>query len=267
MQQQRSGMQPPPGSAPPPPNPPQVQATYTIRNELNLVKSSLALVQKGQRHCIKFSFDTEAAGQCTVFFNAKEAQVGAPGNPTPTGDMLGTPFEFPKALSQSFEQNDADGLELDSLAPTQLTFDTRQSSAQTKTYPVVILLEKKLEGPDEKYASQTTFCDFVKDGTGLWGIRSLKQKITLGTASYELQEIYGIELHEKAGKDPNEDEDGSCVICMTAPRDTTVLPCRHMCLCADCAKILRFQSNKCPVCREKVASLLQIKVQNEGEAP
>ena len=32
-----------------------------------------------------------------------------------------------------------------------------------------------------------------------------------------------------------------CVICMSEARDTTVLPCRHMCMCATCARMLRHQ--------------------------
>ena len=51
-----------------------------------------------------------------------------------------------------------------------------------------------------------------------------------------------------------------CVICMSEPRDTAVLPCRHMCMCADCAKALREQTNKCPICRRQVESLLKIVV-------
>ena len=37
------------------------------------------------------------------------------------------------------------------------------------------------------------------------------------------------------------------VICTCEPRDTMVLPCRHMCLCAECAQALRLQTNKCPL--------------------
>ncbi|KAJ7980119.1 RING finger protein [Quillaja saponaria] len=35
-----------------------------------------------------------------------------------------------------------------------------------------------------------------------------------------------------------------CIICITEPKDTAVLPCRHMCMCSECAKTLRLQSNK-----------------------
>ena len=54
-----------------------------------------------------------------------------------------------------------------------------------------------------------------------------------------------------------------CVICMTDPRDTTVLPCRHMSMCSECAKVLRMQSNKCPICRTSIESLLQIKISRQ----
>merc|ERR1712176_1537645 len=50
-----------------------------------------------------------------------------------------------------------------------------------------------------------------------------------------------------------------CVICLSEPRDTAVLPCRHMCFCSYCAGIVRLQCDRCPVCRQKVASLLQFK--------
>ena len=52
---------------------------------------------------------------------------------------------------------------------------------------------------------------------------------------------------------------------MTEPRDTTVLPCRHMSMCSECAKVLRMQSNKCPICRTSIESLLQIKISKQDE--
>jgi E3 ubiquitin-protein ligase MGRN1 len=112
--------------------------------------------------------------------------------------------------------------------------------------------------------SQSTFATLVKAGDG-WTCRVLKQTIQVGTRSFELQEIYGIDqsagTSDAAKADDLDDEGGrECVICMTDPRDTTVLPCRHMCMCNKCAKVLRLQSNKCPICRCAVESLLQIKV-------
>ncbi|CAN0478392.1 unnamed protein product, partial [Discosporangium mesarthrocarpum] len=36
-----------------------------------------------------------------------------------------------------------------------------------------------------------------------------------------------------------------CVICLTDPKDTLLLPCRHLCVCRECFKHV----DKCPVCR------------------
>ena len=56
----------------------------------------------------------------------------------------------------------------------------------------------------------------------------------------------------------NDDDGDDCVICLTNPKDTAVIPCRHLCLCRDCAGPLQRQSPKCPVCRGPIDQLLHI---------
>ena len=34
------------------------------------------------------------------------------------------------------------------------------------------------------------------------------------------------------------------------------------CMCSGCAKVLRFQTDRCPICRQPVERLLEIKVSN-----
>lgn len=36
------------------------------------------------------------------------------------------------------------------------------------------------------------------------------------------------------------------------------------CMCSECAKVLRFQTNRCPICRTPVERLLEIKVPKNG---
>ncbi|THU54843.1 hypothetical protein C4D60_Mb11t00330 [Musa balbisiana] len=39
------------------------------------------------------------------------------------------------------------------------------------------------------------------------------------------------------------------------------------CMCRECAKVLRFQTNRCPMCRQLVEQLLEIKIHNRPEKP
>ncbi len=75
-----------------------------------------------------------------------------------------------------------------------------------------------------------------------------------------VQDIYGLEQSHAPREDltEEENEDRLCVICLVNERNTTVLPCRHMCMCDECAQELRKQTHKCPICRIHVRLLLRI---------
>jgi len=44
-----------------------------------------------------------------------------------------------------------------------------------------------------------------------------------------------------------EGSDGECLVCLSEPKNTILLPCRHMCICRDC--LMKMTTAKCPVCR------------------
>lgn len=127
---------------------------------------------------------------------------------------------------------------------------------------------------DDASQAQTTFAAVARgdggDDAASLAVSVLKQKIWVDGVAYELQEIFGIE-HCSTGT-PLEDADADadsgkeCVVCMSEPRDTTALPCRHLCMCGACARMLRGQSNRCPICRTPVESLLEIKVAAKDSA-
>eukprot|EP00742_Colponemidia_sp_Colp-10_P024221 GILJ01029031.1.p1 GENE.GILJ01029031.1~~GILJ01029031.1.p1 ORF type:complete len:175 (-),score=21.37 GILJ01029031.1:71-595(-) len=56
------------------------------------------------------------------------------------------------------------------------------------------------------------------------------------------------------------DDDITCVVCLTNERNTTIIPCRHMCVCAECAGLLQQNSGKCPMCRREIQKLLTLAV-------
>jgi hypothetical protein len=43
-------------------------------------------------------------------------------------------------------------------------------------------------------------------------------------------------------------------VCLTNPKTTFLIPCRHMCVCSDCLK----QVDKCPVCRAPFDEYIEV---------
>ena len=188
---------------------------------------------------------------------------------------------FDAGLEATFTQSPEDFIDARSFGGAkELTTSNENNS---KIYPCVIRLECVHDGrsleelpsvppgglaPLEPWVqAQTTYVEFERSPTAGWTARCVKQKIWVNGSSYELQEIYGItELDNGGVSDGVSANDLECVICLTERRDTTVLPCRHLCMCAECAHHLRTQGtagNVCPICRNPVESLLEIRTRTE----
>jgi len=279
------GFRAPPGSLPPPSNappplPPRTHASAgvenqkanTIQNDVNLKKATLRLERDEENpgyFLVAFSFDTTVAGSICIFFLARE---GPHCSLTALKPNIYMPVrtQFEKGLGQKFRQAPGTGVML------ALFDDTELSKGEDNVYPLVVRMEtvprnppvgeqsiddKPLEAPLPDWVhSQTTQAVIEKKDDETYEVRVMKQIIWVGGVRYELQEIYGID-NSGVGSNPDGTDAGKeCVVCMSEPRDTTVLPCRHMCMCSECAKVLRFQTNRCPICRTPVERLLEIKV-------
>lgn len=119
-------------------------------------------------------------------------------------------------------------------------------------YPVV--LEVKIgDEPEQVHTSMVCFAQEA----GVWKAKLLQQRLYAHDRYFVLHELFGVQ------RQPHPDDESSeCVICMTDRKNTTVLPCRHMCLCGACANIVRSQpTSKCPICRCPVDCLLQLVVE------
>ena len=101
-------------------------------------------------------------------------------------------------------------------------------------------------------------------GPAVLGVKRLKQKIKLQhNKSYELFDLYGLREQPQsaasaAPQTAASQESPDCVICLTQKRTHAIFPCRHVCLCADCAVMLREQTNRCPICRRMVETVIPI---------
>jgi len=85
---------------------------------------------------------------------------------------------------------------------------------------------------------------------------TMVQKINYDHETFVVKEIFGLQKDEI-----------ECTICLTDRRDTILLPCRHLCACFSCAQVLRESSNKCPICRSNIRSMILAFPRQENNTP
>lgn len=49
-----------------------------------------------------------------------------------------------------------------------------------------------------------------------------------------------------------------CVICLEHPKCVLLLPCKHVCMCLECARELHYYNGLCPICRTDIEDSMQI---------
>jgi len=235
---------------------PQVHQMTTVKCPININKQSLQLVQvnENDKNIYRVQFLLDTTENCTVeVFYVVQETLNDQGEPTYVSQNKNpTRVSLKRGLRQFFEQPASDYLDVTSYKEQDLLYNGDQGM-----YPIVIVLQSSdLEEnakPSGRVTSQITFAALIHCSDDSWAIKPIKQKIKCDNKLYVIYEIFGLENGEADGGK-------ECVICMSEPRDTTVLPCRHMCLCSSCAEVLRHQSNKCPICRATVKSMIEIKI-------
>lgn len=116
---------------------------------------------------------------------------------------------------------------------------------ETSEYPLVITVMPDISINSKDYSSiLIAIVNFTIIQSSPDSEKELKATITNqylynGKSLHLLTDAYGLD-----------EED--CVICLTEPKDTTLLPCNHFCVCHECFSMIE----TCPICRAKINAFL-----------
>lgn len=233
---------------------------------MNIRKESVKFVKTDSEekgYNIEFVFDADMKCAIKIYYFCTEEITAnniayIPRDTTATSDT----FYYQKGPSQIFSQP------AHIFFPNKHADDDLQYNNEKDIYPIAIHCVID-EGGDGMMHSHSTICDASSSSDGEYHLRAMKQKIFVDGLCYLLQEIYGIENKNltRPTTDDDEDNGSECVICICEPRDTLILPCRHLCLCNSCADSLRYQANNCPICRAPFRALLQIRAVQKSNTP
>ncbi|CAH8259540.1 unnamed protein product [Arabidopsis lyrata] len=242
------------------------QNAKKVRNDVNVHRDTVRLgvddLVPGH-HLVSFVFDALFDGSFTITFFAKE-EPNCTIIPQFPEVYSPTRFHFQKGPGQKFLQPSGTGTDLSFFA-----LDDLSRPLQEDVYPLVISAETVISpnsiSEQSSVHKQVTQAVLEKDNDGSFKVKVVKQILWIEGVRYELRELYGSTTQGAASGLEDSGSGKECVICMTEAKDTAVLPCRHLCMCSDCAKELRLQSNKCPICRQPIEELLEIKVNSSDE--
>ncbi|GIY55371.1 e3 ubiquitin ligase Rnf157 [Caerostris extrusa] len=225
------------------------EPTRTLHSLMNIRKETLRFIKTqdtgnaekptgenaplNTRYNIEFYFDTNVRCNITIYYfcNEEVTPNGVTYHPQ-DASLNSETFHYKKGINQQFSQTSH------VFDPSKYTEEMLLYRLDTEVIP--ILIQCVAEEGDEPKQSHMLIAIVEKNPDDSYSLKPLKQK------------------NELADEDV-EDSGFDCVICMSDPRDTMILPCRHLCLCNSCSDSLRYQANNCPICRAPFRALLQIK--------
>lgn len=150
---------------------------------------------------------------------------------------------------------------VDDLANIKIPHNSQFS--QIQRYGLIVRLEP------QKYKHRFVniyYFELKKGANGSLDNKLVKHKIEIKDQCYYIYDIYGMETIKGKTQLQKGSLEQLCAICFTKTIEVVILPCRHMCLCLDCAGLFnqRDKNNRskvkaeCPMCRSNIQSFINI---------
>jgi len=238
----------------PPVEQPSLLMSQVLKNPAHVRAKTMMLKpgQHGEPMTLRFIFDTIAPCLVTVYRSALLVPDVQGGWEVESAAWSSPSLPFEAGLGQSYE------VAWESLWQSQAVSATFDSDARH----CPLLVELRVEEVEKSMSSSVewTICQLLtarNNSSGNTRIEVVSQQLCNGSnQALELLELFGSET--TADGTARQD----CIVCQSEPRDTAVLPCRHMCLCSRCSDYIRtrtqYSSYKCPICREKIGRMMRL---------
>ncbi|KAG7609722.1 Zinc finger RING-type [Arabidopsis suecica] len=224
---------PPPVAVMEPPAPyVEHQTAKKVKNDVNVNKATVRLVADDLNpghYLVSFVFDALFDGSFTIiFFGEEESKCTIVPHLPEAFPPIKVPFQ--KGAGQKFLQAPGTGIDLGFFS-----LDDLSKPSPEEVYPLVISAETVISpssvSEEPLVHKQITQAVLEKTNDGSFKVKVMKQILWIEGERYELQELYGIDNSITQGTAASglEDTGGKeCVICLTEPKDTAVMPCRHL---------------------------------------
>ena len=214
----------------------QICQVEALRNPVNLRKDSISFVPAGENVIFEFSCDSTEDFKISADFLATFSDAGV------RTSVLFSPPEISRSPGMNILVRYPSPIDVKALGGSK-ALDYHPQAVDDK-WPLVITLEAG-------NVKQLTFVTFNLV-EGVWAAHPVRQAILIAGRPFEYYDLFGSTEDTAVAE---------CVVCMTEMRDVAVLPCRHLCLCRQCARIIQsspVSQQRCPICRQGAARLVQL---------
>ena len=252
--------------------PPSVKKIYTVHNPFCIKKTSLSLEKDAEMinlFYIKFIYDSLVDFNCYINFNVSMN----PSKPLIPKDLdnsdnyilsflPSTKFvsksiaikNLPKGENMEFFEKEA-VIDINYFNNYKSDINDIKENQYDLSIELVPIYENNDNLKSQNEIVFVSLCNFEQNeiDNHPHSIKIELQKLKTYGMWIDIHDIYNSSL-----------ENGECLICCSALRNTIFLPCRHACTCDTCAHSLKMRNNPCPICKKAIKDLLILDVEEQN---
>eukprot|EP00831_Metopus_contortus_P085378 TRINITY_DN9922_c0_g1_i1.p1 TRINITY_DN9922_c0_g1~~TRINITY_DN9922_c0_g1_i1.p1 ORF type:complete len:383 (+),score=46.92 TRINITY_DN9922_c0_g1_i1:173-1150(+) len=214
------------------------QEIMQVNTGASIKKKSLIVCKVGDAFSLRFRFDAVRDCSITVQQLAQElspAEIESVRPELPIGRMEAKPGENQEFFDEKFI-----------FLPEELILTCRRYK---QIFGIIVNIRAEVSAGVT--LEERSYANVEVSPSGSLLVPVVRQTLFTGKEVYALFGVFGDSSEDLSGKE--------CIICLTADKDTMILPCRHLAICHNCAVQVSMEMKKCPICRKKIASMLNLR--------